>query len=234
MRALAEDKLKAFEEAIRHLEFSEDEIYDMMRRRGENFVNLMSYYRCAMMEVETKFNVLNEEFSIRFDRNPIVDIRTRLKTFHSIREKLHRKGLEMTASNVEKNIHDVAGLRVICAFPEDVYMLTEAFLGQDDVTLIAKKDYIANPKPNGYRSMHLIVEVPIFLASHKHIMKVEIQLRTIAMDCWASLEHELRYKKSFAFTDEMAEEIYQCAALSADLDKRMDALRRKIEAQNDN
>ncbi|MBQ7836521.1 MAG: GTP pyrophosphokinase family protein [Clostridia bacterium] len=204
----------------------------MMRRRGENFVKLMAYYRCAMMEVETKFNVLNEEFSIRYDRNPINSIKSRLKTFHSIREKLTRKGLPMTARNVEENVSDVAGLRVICPFTEDVYLLTEAFLNQDDIKLIRMKDYIKEPKDNGYRSVHLIVEVPIFLAKEKRVMKVEIQLRTIAMDCWACLEHELRYKKGFAFSEEMAREINECAELSADIDRRMGDLRRYIAEQN--
>ena len=229
---MAEDRLSAFEAAISHLELTEGEIYDMMRRRGENFVKLMAYYRCAMMEVETKFNVLNEEFSIRYDRNPINSIKSRLKTFHSIREKLTRKGLPMTARNVEENVSDVAGLRVICPFTEDVYLLTEAFLNQDDIKLIRMKDYIKEPKDNGYRSVHLIVEVPIFLAKEKRVMKVEIQLRTIAMDCWACLEHELRYKKGFAFSEEMAREINECAELSADIDRRMGDLRRYIAEQN--
>ena len=229
---MAEDRLSAFEAAISHLELTEGEIYDLMRRRGENFVKLMAYYRCAMMEVETKFNVLNEEFSIRYDRNPINSIKSRLKTFHSIREKLTRKGLPMTARNVEENVSDVAGLRVICPFTEDVYLLTEAFLNQDDIKLIRMKDYIKEPKDNGYRSVHLIVEVPIFLAKEKRVMKVEIQLRTIAMDCWACLEHELRYKKGFAFSEEMAREINECAELSADIDRRMGDLRRYIAEQN--
>ena len=123
---MAEDRLSAFEEAIGHLELTDGEIYDLMNRRGENFARLMAYYRCAMMEVETKFNVLNEEFSIRMERNPINSVKTRIKKFHSIREKLSRKGLDMTAENVEMNIYDVAGLRVICPFTEDVYMVADA------------------------------------------------------------------------------------------------------------
>ena len=229
---MAEDRLSAFDAAISHLELTEGEIYEMMRRRGENYTKLIAYYRCAMMEVETKFNVLNEEFSIRFDRNPINSVKTRLKTFHSIREKLNRKGLSMTAANVEENIYDVAGLRVICPFTEDVYMLCDAFLGQDDVRLIKMKDYIKEPKENGYRSVHLIVEVPIFLECEKKMMKVEIQLRTIAMDCWACLEHELRYKKNFNFTEEMATELGECARLSADIDRRMGQLRKALSQQN--
>lgn len=123
----------------------------------------------------------------------------------------------------------VAGVRVICTFPDDVYAVAEALLKQDDITLIERKDYIQNPKPNGYRSLHLIIEVPIFLQHEKHLVKVEIQLRTIAMDFWASLEHEMRYKKNFEFTDAMAEELLECATLSATLDERMEKLNKCLD-----
>ena len=193
------------------------------------FRTLMAYYRSAMMEIETKFNVLNEEFSLRYDRNPINGLKSRLKKFSSIADKLERKGLPMSVESIEENLNDIAGIRVVCAFPDDVYMLANAFLAQDDITLIKKKDYIANPKPNGYRSLHLIVSVPIFLAHEKRVMKAEIQLRTIAMDSWASLEHQLRYKKDFEFTEHMANELQICASLSAELDARMDALRDLVQ-----
>lgn len=199
-----------------------------LQRKSEEFLQLMSYYRCAMMEIETKFNVLNEEFSLAHDRNPINSIKTRLKSLHSIREKLERQGLEATIPSIEENLHDIAGVRVVCSFPEDVYTLADALLKQDDIVLIRKKDYIANPKPNGYRSLHMIVSIPIFLKNEKRMMKVEIQLRTIAMDVWASLEHQLRYKKDVDFTDDMIEELHACAELSADLDARMDALRKRV------
>lgn len=188
----------------------------------------MAYYRCAMMEVETKCNVLNEEFSLRYDRNPIHGVKTRLKTMESIRMKMERKGLPMTAEALEEHINDVAGVRVICAFPEDVYSIAEALSSQDDIVLIEKKDYIRHPKPNGYRSLHLIVSVPIFLAHEKRMMKVEIQLRTMAMDFWASLEHQLRYKKNGEFSESLVGELKSCAELSAELDARMDGIRRRI------
>ncbi len=190
----------------------------------KNYNRLMAYYRCAIMEIENKFNVLNEEFSLRYDRNPINGIHTRLKSPESIQEKLERKELPMTLEAIEENLMDVAGVRVICAFPDDVYMLEDALLKQDDITLIKRKDYIANPKENGYRSLHLIVAVPIFLAKEKRMMNVEVQLRTIAMDSWASLEHQLRYKKDMPFTDVMAKDLFYCAQLSAELDAKMDAL----------
>ena len=150
------------------------------------------------MEVETKFKVLNEQFSIQYDRNPIETIKTRLKSMDSIAGKLRRKNLPVNIDSIEKNLNDVAGIRIICSFPEDIYMLSDCLLQQDDVTLIEKRDYIKNPKPSGYRSLHLIVEIPIFLENEKRFMRTEVQLRTIAMDFWASLEHKLRYKKNIS------------------------------------
>lgn len=201
-------------------EWSEDDF--------DYFAKLMSYYQCAMMEVETKFNVLNVEFSMRQNRNPISSIKTRLKNFSSIQDKLVRRGFPVTPQSIEANLSDVAGVRVICAFPRDVDMLADAFLRQDDVTLVERKDYITSPKENGYRSLHLIVTTPIFLVQETRYMRVEIQLRTIAMDCWASLEHQLRYKKDFTFTEDNLHELRECARISADLDRRMDQLRSLI------
>lgn len=193
------------------------------------YEKLMAYYRCAIMEVETKFNVLDEEFSLRLDRNPINSIKSRLKSMQSMREKLERKGISYSVSAIEEQLNDVAGVRVICSFTDDVYKLAESLLKQDDIELVEKKDYIANPKPNGYRSLHLIITVPIFLEKEKKLMKVEIQLRTIAMDSWASLEHQLRYKKDHDFDENMANELLKCAELSSELDSRMDALREKVQ-----
>ena len=188
---------------------------------------IITYYKCAVKEVATKFEVLDEEDSLLNDRNPINGIHTRIKSIPSIMEKLERKGFEVSPESVEKNLNDVAGVRVICSFEEDVYKLAEAFLKQDDVTLIEIKDYIKNPKPNGYRSLHLIVAIPIFLEKEKKMMKVEIQLRTIAMDCWASLEHQLRYKKGKEFTEDMQSALLKCADLSRELDSEMDRLRKE-------
>ena len=215
---------------------SKNKITDKMKENIEIFFEenvqpyneLMAYFKCAMMEVETKFRVLNEEFSLQYDRNPISAIKTRLKTTKSIVEKLYRYNFPVTPESIEENLNDVAGVRVVCSFEKDVYSLAEALLSQDDIELISKKDYIKNPKENGYRSLHLIVAVPIYLVNEKRIMRVEIQLRTISMDTWATLEHQLRYKKNFEFTDEMADELYTCSKLSADLDQKMDKLRKLL------
>ena len=209
-----------------------DQTYRILKESGMaetalEFQRLMAYYRCAMMEIETKFKVLNEEFSLRYDRNPINSMKSRLKKLTSIIEKMERKNFPMSVSAIEENLNDIAGIRVVCSFTEDVYGLANALLKQDDIILLQKKDYIANPKENGYRSLHLIVSVPIFLENEKRLMKVEIQLRTIAMDCWASLEHQLRYKKDKDFTREMEQELYECAKMSTELDARMDRLRKE-------
>lgn len=191
---------------------------------------LMAYYRCAAMEIETKFRVLNEQFSVYYDKNPIESIKTRIKSQESIIKKMQSRNVDINIKSLEESIRDIAGVRVICSFPDDIYMLSECLLKQDDITLIEKKDYIKNPKPNGYRSLHLIVEIPIFLAKTKRLMKVEVQLRTIAMDFWASLEHKMRYKKDIPESEakRLGDELFECAQISAELDKRMEEIRNSI------
>lgn len=215
------------EQAVLKSFFESEEKLNEIHLAFEQYNKLMAYYKCTIMEIETKFNVLNEQFSLMHDRMPINGIKSRLKSLDSISKKLKRRGLPVTLKSIEENLNDIAGVRVICSFTDDVYTLANALLSQDDVTLVEKKDYIANPKENGYRSLHLIVSVPIFLLHEKKHMKIEIQLRTIAMDSWASLEHQLKYKKDTHFTESMAHELYLCSALSAELDMRMDALREK-------
>ena len=191
---------------------------------------LMAYYRCAIMEVETKFNVLNEEFSLEYDRNPIETIKTRLKSTESIIKKLVRRNFPLTVDSIEANLNDIAGVRVVCSFLEDIYLLADCLLQQDDVKLIQVKDYIKNPKPNGYRILHLIIEIPIFLKDEKKDMRVEVQLRTIAMDFWASLDHKLSYKKDIPEEEAklLRQELLECAQISADLDVRMGEIKNRI------
>lgn len=202
-----------------------NEIFDQTRP----FAELMMRYKCAMLEVKTKLDVLNTQLSLENDRNPFESIECRLKSVPSIIEKLNRKGLELSAESIEKNLNDVAGIRVICSFPEDIYILAEELCSQDDIRLIARKDYIKNPKPNGYRSLHLIVEIPIFLMPEKKFMRVEVQFRTIAMDFWASLEHKLKYKKDIKNdVEQISEELRECAEEISRLDMKMQSIHRKI------
>lgn len=195
--------------------------------------DLMSCYRCAIMEIETKFRVLDERFSLDHDRNPIDSIQSRLKAPESIRDKLLRKNLPFTLEAIEENLFDIAGVRIICSFVDDIYMLADCLLQQDDITLINRKDYIQNPKENGYRSLHLIVEVPIFLQDRKKLVKVEVQFRTIAMEFWASLEHQLRYKKNLSpdIIEKTTERLSRCADLSAHLDMQMQEIKDMIEKE---
>jgi len=204
----------------------EDRFFGRIDKRIEPFQKFLSYYRCALMQIETKFNVLNEEFTFLHERNPIDTIKTRIKDFKSIRKKLRKLQIPINAisvQSIENNIHDIAGIRVICPFVDDIYMLADCLIKQDDIKLLEKRDYIDKPKENGYRSLHLIIEIPIFLQNEKRLVKVEIQLRTIAMEFWANLEHRLRYKKNIdeKIMNEISKELSECAEISAMLDVRM-------------
>ena len=198
-----------------------------------DFARMMTFYKCAILEIETKFNVLSEETALKFDRQPISSIQSRLKSLSGIMKKLRKKGLAMSPENIEANIHDIAGVRVICSFQDDVYALAQALERQDDIEILKVKDYIKNPKENGYRSLHMIVTVPVFFEKETRHVKVEVQLRTIAMDSWASLEHQLRYKKKANFTQEMSDELKACADLSAELDKKMNALKEQVDTDRE-
>ena len=217
---------------LKMMETVDEETMEWAQKASTEFAKRMSYYKCAMLEVETRFNVLNEEYILEHGRAPVNSIKSRLKTLPSLREKLERKNIPFDVDTMEEQLNDIAGVRVICSFPEDVYTMANAFLAMDDIEVLQEKDYIKNPKPNGYRSHHLIVAIPVHLAEGKRMTKVEIQLRTIAMDFWASLEHQLRYKQDNEFTEEMATELYACAQLSAALDLRMDKLRKSVQEHN--
>ena len=195
------------------------------------FQELMVIYRCALREVTTKFEVLNEEFSLMNNRNPVESIKTRIKAPQSIYEKTKRKGCEFSVDSIRKNIFDVAGVRIICSFPSDIFKLAEMLIRQDDIKVVAIKDYISNPKPNGYRSYHLIVEIPIFLAERTEHMMVEVQFRTIAMDFWASLEHKLKYKQNINNAERIAADLKDCADRISALDVQMQSIREEIDGE---
>ncbi len=192
---------------------------------------MMMAYSCAIKEVRTKFDVLDTEFHVRNQRNPISTIHTRLKSQTSILEKMNRIGYAPTVENIVTHLNDIAGVRVICAYVDDIYEIADALIRQDDIHLIRKKDYIANPKPNGYRSLHLIVSVPVFFAESRKEMKVEVQIRTIAMDFWASLEHQIKYKKDISNAEEIIGRLKNCADVIAETDLEMQKIRRQIEKE---
>ncbi len=201
--------------------------------KAKPFNKLMMEYRSVIMEVETKLKVLNAVFSEEYKRNPFESIKSRLKTPDSIYKKLEKKGYSFTIENIQDYITDVAGVRVICSFPDDIYRLADLLTKQDDVILLKKKDYIREPKHNGYRSLHLILSVPIFLADEKKYVKVEVQFRTIAMDFWASLEHKLKYKKDIDNTDEIERQLKACADSIEELDYQMQEIRDRIDIPGD-
>ena len=210
-----------------------DQLLKQLHADYDPVYNMMMNYQCAVMEVETKFNILNNRLSLQGEHNPIESIKSRVKELESIIRKLEKRNLPIEIESVEENLKDVAGVRVVCSFIDDIYRIEECFLAQEDVTLIERKDYIRNPKPSGYRSLHLIVKTPIYTENGKKDMFVEVQMRTIAMDFWASLEHKLRYKKNLdpQIAEELAEELKACAEESARLDEKMLRIRERI-AQN--
>lgn len=187
-------------------------------------------YVCALKEVKTKFEVLNTEFRVSNSRNPISSIKARIKTTSGIIEKLRRKGLDITVANMEQHIRDIAGIRIICSYIDDIYLLANALKSQNDITLIEEKDYIKNPKPNGYRSLHLIVSIPVFFSDKTENIYVEIQIRTIAMDFWASLEHQMKYKQSVSNAEEINARLSKCAAVICQTDEEMLEIRKEIES----
>ena len=192
------------------------------------FRQMMMMYSCAIKEIKTKLQVLNDELSIKRQRTPIEFIKTRVKQPDSIASKLRRKGYPVTVQSVFENLSDVAGVRVICAFIDDIYKVADMLTAQDDIELIKRKDYIKNPKMNGYRSLHLIIEVPVFFSDHKEQIRVEVQIRTIAMDFWASLEHQLKYKKDIDDAESIMYELRACADVINRTDYHMQSLRDRI------
>lgn len=196
------------------------------------FQEMMMRYQCAVLEVQTKLQVLNNDMSVRYSRNPIEFVKTRIKSPASIVEKLRRKGLEISVGNMVRNLNDVAGIRVVCSFIDDIYEVAKMLARQSDVKVIGVKDYIKTPKPNGYRSYHMIVEIPVFFSDKTMNMRVEIQIRTIAMDFWASLEHDLKYKKNLEWSTEISKELKDCAETINNTDRKMLAIRNSIAEFN--
>ena len=199
----------------------------IFKPRGQ-FKEFMMMYSSAIKEIRTKFEILNDDLSVTYNRNPIEMIKSRIKTPDSIVNKMHRKGLEITMNSLIYNIEDVAGVRVICSFIDDIYEVANMLVSQDDVTLISVKDYIKNPKPNGYRSYHMIVEIPVFFANRRQNIKVEVQLRTIAMDFWASLEHGMKYKREIEGSERIVAELKDCAEKISEIDRKMQEINYSI------
>ena len=194
----------------------------------QEFMALQQLYDAGIKEVRTKLEILDDEFKIKHDHNPIHHMEYRLKSVNSILGKLEKRGLEVSLDSIVTNLTDIAGVRVICNYVSDVYKIADLLIKQSDIKLIAKKDYIKHPKENGYRSLHLVVEVPIFLAEKVQPTTVEIQIRTIAMDFWASLEHHLRYKADNEVRDGVRDELIECAKTISNLDYKMQGIHEEL------
>ncbi|MBR1914071.1 MAG: GTP pyrophosphokinase family protein, partial [Lachnospiraceae bacterium] len=181
-------------------------------------------YNSALKEIETKLQILNDEFQHVHQYNPIEHIKSRLKTPESIVNKLKRRGYESTIANMVKYVNDIAGVRIICSFTSDIYRIADMMARQNDISVLSIKDYIKNPKDSGYKSFHMIVSVPIFLSNETMETKVEIQIRTVAMDFWASLEHKINYKYDGTVPEHIKRELSECAEMVSDLDAKMMSL----------
>ncbi|MCI8454755.1 MAG: GTP pyrophosphokinase family protein [Lachnospiraceae bacterium] len=209
-----------------NIEIPESFLHDAMR-----FREMMTMYTCAIREVKTKLEVLNDDLAVRNQRNPIQMIKSRVKSPVSIVEKLRRRGYPLTLQSIKSALDDVAGLRVICSFVDDIYQVSEMLARQDDVNVLMVKDYIRCPKVNGYRSYHMIIEIPVYFSDRMEKVRVEVQIRTMAMDFWASLDHQMKYKKDLEDSCEIGDELRECAEIIAQTDLKMLSIRRKIEAR---
>lgn len=203
---------------------------DNFYKMAFEFQKIMMVYESAIKQIETKLDILNKENKVSGRRNPIETVKSRVKSPQSIAGKLEKRHLPVTFDSMVENLHDIAGVRVICPYISDIYSVRDMLLKQPDITLLEEKDYIKNPKESGYRSLHLVIEVPVYLSQATHNVKVEIQLRTIAMDFWACLEHELHYKTTTNVPESIRRELFRVAETIAMTDREMEEI--AIELQN--
>ncbi|WP_294430216.1 GTP pyrophosphokinase family protein [uncultured Treponema sp.] len=203
---------------------------DNFYKMAFEFHQIMMIYESAIKQIETKLDILNKENKVSGRRNPIETVKSRIKTPQSIASKLEKKKLPVTFDSMVENLHDIAGVRVICPYISDIYSVRDMLLKQPDITLLEEKDYIKHPKESGYRSLHLVIEVPVYLSESTHHVKVEVQLRTIAMDFWACLEHELHYKTTTNVPESVRRELFRVAETIAMTDREMEEI--ALELQN--
>jgi putative GTP pyrophosphokinase len=203
---------------------------DELRRLSHEFTRFSMVYKFAIDEITTKINILREEFSLVHDYNPIEHVNARLKSPDSILQKVERRGPDLSFESIREHVRDIAGVRITCSFVSDVYTIFDMLTSQSDVTVIDVDDYIARPKPNGYQSLHATVQVPVFMSGGPEQVFVEIQIRTVAMDFWASLEHKIYYKYDRAVPARLLDELKEAADTAARLDEKMEKLHRQVQA----
>lgn len=199
-----------------------------LKKLKTELTRFMMSYKFGLDELNTKINILQQEFQYIHDYNPIEHVKSRIKTPESILKKLYRKGFELSLSSIKKNIQDIAGIRIICSFVSDIYKLSEMLQSQKDVKVLAVKDYIKNPKPNGYQSLHLILQVPVFMSDRMEEVCVEVQIRTIGMDFWASLEHKIYYKYNKQVPEKLLQDLKEAAETVNQLDHKMERINKEI------
>ena len=202
--------------------------YMQLNTMKKEITRFMFAYKFALDEISTKLNILEQEFKLMHDYNPIEHISTRLKTPESIINKAQRKNIKLSLPSIKENLQDIAGVRINCSFNSDIYKLSEMIQNQQDIEVVECKDYIKNPKPNGYRSLHLILKIPVFMSDRVENVFVEVQIRTIAMDFWASLEHKIFYKYNKAVPANIIEELTDAAESANELDQKMENLHKEI------
>lgn len=191
-------------------------------------------YKFALEEISTKVNILKEEFRLVHDYNPIEHVNTRVKSAESLLKKVQKKNLPLSLESVQENIKDIAGIRIICSFVTDIYRISDMIQAQSDIEVIEVKDYIQHPKPNGYQSLHIVMKIPVFMSDRKVHVYVEMQIRTIAMDFWASLEHKIYYKYNKQVPEHLTEQLKEAANTVADLDRKMEHINKEINILKEN
>jgi len=204
-----------------------------MEELRQDYLKIEGHYEAAIREINARLQTLNAEFSFQHRHNPIHHIESRVKTLVSIVRKLHSTGVPISIANAKKNLHDIAGVRVVCRYVDDIYRVADLLLSQDDISLILEKDYIKNPKPNGYRSLHIVVDVPVYMSQGKLFVPVEIQIRTVAMDFWATLEHGIRYKATDEVPQSIVDELRGCADVITETDYKMQEIFKALQMVHD-
>lgn len=202
---------------------------EQMKALQKSLTRFMMMYKFALHEVETKIEILQEEFQLLHDYNPIEHTKSRIKSPESILKKLYRKGGASSLEDIKRSIRDIAGIRITCSFISDIYRISEMLQAQKDLKILTIKDYIKNPKPNGYKSLHMLVEVPVFMSDGEEMVCVEIQIRTIAMDFWASLEHKIFYKYNESVPERLLQDLKTAADTAFELDLKMEQLQQEME-----
>lgn len=211
---------------------TDDPFATSLEHMRQDYNRLRGVYAAAIREINARLTTLDAEFSYRNRHNPIHHIESRVKSLSSIINKLKVIGAPVSVSSAKKHLHDIAGVRVVCRYVDDIYRIADLLLAQDDISLILEKNYIKNPKPNGYRSLHIVVDVPVYMSQGKLFTPVEIQIRTVAMDFWATLEHGIRYKATEEVSQKIVDELRECANVITETDYKMQEIFKALQQVN--